>query len=396
MKRQLIENKGIPASVVFTMAVLAAFTVANLYYNQPLLELIRADFGIGETQANLITVLTQVGYACGLFFVIPLADKIPSRGIVITTMSVAVIAAAVISVSPSVGCVWAASLLLGLCSITPQLFIPVASRFSVPEKKSQNMGYVASGAMLGILSARVLSGYIGGWLGWRGMFAIAAVIMVVALVVTLFLIPGMKPSFEGSYASLMKTVVGIFLSHPRIRRNSFRAAFCFGSMLSIWSCMAFHLAGEPFYAGSDKVGLLGLCGVAGAIAASGVGKYIPEVGILRMSYIGVCLQLAGWAFAFFMGGSYAGLIIAIILCDIGAQCQQLSNQSGCLEEVPEATNRANTIFMTLLFLGGSLGTFLSGIGWSHAGWSGVCLVGALFSLGSLSISVSESLHAKCR
>jgi predicted MFS family arabinose efflux permease len=214
-------------------------------------------------------------------------------------------------------------------------------------------------------------------------------LMIICLIVTLLMMPDMKRNFNGSYLSLMKTVAHIFATHPRIRLNSIRAAFGFGSMLAIWSCLAFHLAEAPFHAGSDMVGMLGACGIAGAVAASGMGKYIPRFGIRCFSLIGATTQIAAWAIAFVFGDSYLGLIFAIILVDIGLQCQQLSNQSGCIQEIPEASNRANTIFMTTYFIGGSVGTFCAGQGWSAAGWTGVCIVGALFALTSLVISICQ-------
>lgn len=165
-------------------------------------------------------------------------------------------------------------------------------------------------------------------------------------------------------------------------------------MMSIWSCMAFHLAGSPFHAGSDAVGMLALCGVVGAMAASGAGKYVPRVDIMRMSVIGGCLQLMAWASAWLFGSSYIGLIVAIILADIGAQCLQVSNQSGSLQQLPQATNRVNTIFMTTFFIGGSLGTSFSGIGWSLAGWTGVCIVGACFASATLLLSACERIKMK--
>lgn len=131
------------------------------------------------------------------------------------------------------------------------------------------------------------------------------------------------------------------------------------------------------------VGLLGLCGVAGAMAASGVGKYIPRYGITKISCLGHTLQLMAWFIAYTLGDYYMGLIGVIILVDIGAQCLQLSNQSGCLKEVPDASNRANTIFMTSLFMGGSIGTLCAGAVWSHYGWTGVCAVGITFALCSM-------------
>ena len=101
-----------------------------------------------------------------------------------------------------------------------------------------------------------------------------------------------------------------------------------------------------------------------------------------------------WAAAWMFGDTYVGLIVAIILADIGAQCLQVSNQSGSLQQLPQATNRVNTIFMTTFFIGGSLGTFCSGLGWSMAGWLGVCFVGGFFSLATLLLSAFEQLFMK--
>ena len=126
--------------------------------------------------------------------------------------------------------------------------------------------------------------------------------------------------------------------------------------------------------------MLGLCGVAGAMAASGVGKYIPRYGIDKISSLGHLLQIIAWLVAYFLSDTYIGLILAMILVGIGAQCLQLSNQSGCLKEVPDATNRANTIFMTTLFIGGSIGTFCAGVAWERMGWLGVCATGLAFAL----------------
>ena len=389
---QLEENKGIPRSILIMMSVVAGLTVANLYYNQPLLEEMKASLGANEVETNLITVITQAGYAAGLLFVVPLADMLSRRKIIMTNMATAVLMALVIAFTADIKAVWAASFILGMCSVVPQIFVPMAGLFSKPENKSRNMGYVLSGLLTGVLGARVISGYLGDWVGWRAMYGIAAAIMLICLAVTLKMLPVMRPSFKGSYPQLMRTVGEIFFSHPNIRLYSLRASCSFASMMSIWSCMAFHLSGSPFYAGSDKVGLLGLCGIAGAMAASGVGKYIPRFGILRFSTFGSVFQLLAWGIALLFGGFYVGLALAIILVDIGAQCQQLSNQSGCLKEVPHASNRANTIFMTSLFIGGSVGTFCSGAIWPHCGWYGVCCVGILFATLSLIISAYERLH----
>lgn len=369
------------------MAVMAGLTVSNLYYNQPLLDVIRQDLGISEVEANMITVVSQIGYALGLCFIIPTGDLFPRRRIVVCNMTAVILSALAIAFAGSAMQIWCASVVLGAASVVPQLFIPIAGQFSRPEDKAKNIGVVVSGLLTGILASRIVSGLVGEWLGWRAMFIIAAAVMLVSMCVILRMMPYMKRNFTGTYPGLMLSVWKIFKSHPRIRLNSLRGAFGFGSMMAVWSCLSFHLAEAPFHAGSDVVGMLGACGVAGALTASAIGRFVPRYGVRRLSMTGALIQTLAWIAVWAGGDYYAGLIFAIIFTDIGLQFQQLSNQSSCIQEVPEAANRANTIFMTMYFVGGSMGTLTAGIGWQTAGWGGVCAVGILFALASFTVSL---------
>ncbi len=237
------------------MAVVAGLTVANLYYNQPLL----------EPEANLITVITQAGYAAGLCFLIPAGDLYSRRRLVVSCMTMAAVMALIIACATSVYVVWAASFVMGACSVIPQFFMPIAGQYSQPRNKARNMGYVLSGLLVGILGARVVGG-----------------IMVVCLVVTLYAMPAMKANFSGTYRQLMRSVVHIVATHRQVRIDSLRGGFAFGSFLAVWSCLAFHLSSD-FGAGSDVVGLLGLCGLAGALAASGMGRLVPVWPVLPVT-----------------------------------------------------------------------------------------------------------------
>lgn len=387
--KELRENGGIPGGIILLMAVMAGLTVASIYYNQPLLGMISRELDISHFTADMMTVVTQAGYAAGLMLVLPAGDLWSRRRIVIACMLASALMLLAISLSGSIYLICAASFVLGVSSVVPQLFIPLTAQFSEPRNRTRNIGFVLSGLLTGILAARVISGFLGEWLGWRAMFLIAAAVMVICTAVCLFLMPLTKTNFSGTYLSLLRSIIAIVREHPRIRLNSVRSAFGFGSMLTLWACMAFHLAGEPFFCGSDAVGWLGLCGMAGAIAASGMGRIIPRFGVKRLCVTGALIQLLGWGVAFIFGGTWAGLIAALILVDVGTQCQQLSGQSGALAEIPGASSRVNTVFMATFFVGGCLGTFFAGLGWEHLGWAGVCLTGALFASGSLLVSAFD-------
>lgn len=383
MKYELKENGGLPAVMLWTLAIVAGVSVANLYYNQPLLNLIRNDLHATEFQANLIAMITQVGYAIGLFFIVPLGDLYHRKRIILTNFTLLTISLLAIATAGHIYQVWAASLVTGICSMIPQIFVPIASQFSRPERKGRNVGIVISGLLTGILASRVISGWVGELWGWRTMYFIAAGLMGVCALAILRIMPDVRPTFQGKYRQLMHSLLDLVRDYPALRSYALRSGLAFGSFLAMWSCLAFKMGGAPFYAGSDVVGYLGLCGIAGALTASFVGQWVKKVGVRRFNFIGGALILLAWAAMYCWSHSYVGIVAGVLLIDIGMQCIQLSNQTSVFELCPQASNRINTIFMTTYFVGGSLGTLLAGYCWDALGWTGVTLAGIALILGSL-------------
>lgn len=386
MKKKLIENQGIPGYLLLILAIISGLAVANLYYNQPLLNDICRDLKVSEFTANLIPMVTQIGYALGLLFIIPLGDLYSRRRIIVINFSLLSISMLSIALSESIWFVLASSLVTGICSVMPQIFIPIASQFSRPEDKSKNVGILVSGLLTGILGSRVISGIVGEYWGWRTMYYLAAVIMFVCIFIVLRVIPDMSVNYKGTYKDLMHSLFTIFRQCPDIRLSSLRAGLCFGSFLALWACLAFKLSGAPLYAGNNVIGLLGLCGVAGALTASIVGRYVRILGVKRLNYIGCMIIMFSWAIMYIFQDTYLGFITGIMLIDIGMQCIQLSNQTYVLTSVPNAANRVNTIFMTTYFVGGALGTFLAGLFWQEMQWEGVVIVGVSLTFFSLLIT----------
>lgn len=387
MKQKLKKNGGLPAHILWTLAIVAGISVANLYYNQPLLNIIRHELGVSEFKTNLIAMITQVGYALGLLLIVPLGDLYQRKKIILTNFILLIFSLLAIAVAPNIYIIWGASLITGVCSMIPQIFVPIASQFSRPENKGRNVGVVISGLLTGILASRVISGFVGEILGWREMYLIAAILMLLCTLIVLKVLPDIQPTFQGKYVDLMKSVFVLIKNYPALRIYSIRAGLAFSSFLAMWSCLAFKMGEAPFYAGSDVIGVLGLCGIAGALTASFVGKYVKKVGIRNFNYIGCILIISAWIFLYFGGNSYVGIIVGILLIDIGIQCIQLSNQTYIFEICPSASNRVNTIFMTTYFIGGSLGTFLAGSCWQAWGWGGVAGIGVILTLLSLSITI---------
>lgn len=363
MKQKLEENMGIPASLLWMLAIISGISVANLYYNQPLLNKISSDLQVSEFVANLMPMTTQIGYAMGLLFIIPLGDLYKRRSIIVINFLLLVISMFSIAISPNMYFVLIASLVTGICSVMPQIFIPIVSQFSKPENKARNVGLLVSGLLTGILGSRVISGIVGEYCGWRAMYYIAAGIMLLCIFIVMRILPDMPSNYKGTYGGLMRSLFTLFKDNPTIRMVSTRAGLAFGSFLALWACLAFKMSGEPFYAGNNVIGMLGLCGMAGALTASLVGSYVPKWGVRNLNYIGGIIMIVSWCIMYIFQDTYLSFIIGIIMIDIGMQCIQISNQTCALSLAPKASNRVNTIFMTTYFIGGSLGTFLAGTFW---------------------------------
>lgn len=387
MKQELKENQGLPASLLWTLAIIAGISVANLYYNQPLLNRISRDLQTSEFTANLIAMITQIGYAIGLLFIIPLGDLFKRKTIILINFTVLVVSLLTIALTPYIHLILFASLLTGICSVMPQIFIPIAAQFSTPETKGKNVGMIVSGLLTGILASRVVSGIIGKYLGWRFIFFVAAGMMVICVIIIMRVLPDMPCNFKGRYSDLMKSLFSLVMEYPQLRISSLRAGIAFGSFLALWTSLAFKMEQAPFFAGNNIVGLLGLCGIAGALTASYIGNYVQVLGVKRLNYIGCGLIFAAW-FSLYSGqNSYVGIIIGIFIIDIGMQCIQLSNQTTIFSLNPKAANRINTIFMTTYFIGGSIGTLLAGIFWHWFGWQGVVGTGITLATCSFMINI---------
>lgn len=214
MKLELKENQGVPSSLLWTLAIISGVTVANIYYNQPLLNRISRDLNISEFTANLIAMCSQIGYAIGLLFIIPLGDLYRRRNIILVNISILVVSLLTIALAPNIHLILFASLLTGACSVIPQIFMPLAAQYSTPETKGKNVGIILSGLLTGILASRVVSGIVGEYMGWRFIYFIAAGLMVVCLLIIIRILPDLPSNYQGSYAGLMKSLFSIVKKYP--------------------------------------------------------------------------------------------------------------------------------------------------------------------------------------
>ncbi|VTQ02500.1 MFS transporter [Sphingobacterium daejeonense] len=302
----------------------------NNYYNQPLLAEIAAEFKVTEAEVSKITVFTQLGYAFGLLMIIPLGDKLFRKKLILVDLVIVFLALIWMAISKELWMMSMASFLIGCTSVIPQLFVPMVADLSNSENRSQNIGMVMSGLLLGILLSRFIGGIVGDIWGWRSIYWGAATMMVVSWVFIYKMLPEMKPNFQGNYASLMKSVWHLATTEPILQLASFRGAVSFASMCAVFTTLAFHLEQPPFEVGPSIAGTFGLIGAAGALGAVLVGKLNKIWSRYKIITVSLIILLLSWGFIYFMGNTYIGLVIGIILIDLGLQSSHIMKPVGLL------------------------------------------------------------------
>lgn len=337
------------------------------------------SFGATEEQVGWIPTLTQLGYAFGMLFFVPLGDLIERRKLIFISTMLSAVCLVGVALSNNVYMGIGMSLLLGLATMTPQFIIPFAAHLAPPEKRGQILGTVMGGLLIGILLARTVAGFIGAALGWRAMFGFAAVLLLVLGMLLRSLLPTSQPTYSGSYKSLLRSIATLVKEHATLKEAMLFGAMLFAAFSSFWATLI-HLVETPaFNLGARTVGLFGILGAAGALAAPILGKVADRSSRRMMIGYGILLNIIAFlVYLFFGGSSLVALAIGVLVMDVGIQASHVSNQTRIFALNPEARSRINTAYMFAYFIGGAAGSLVGSYAWGLYQWPGVCLAALTF------------------
>ncbi len=361
------------------MSVTAGICVANIYYNQPLLHDIALSLNTSDDAVGSIAVLAQAGYGLGLFFLTPLGDKVDRKKLIVSLQVCLVAALLGITFATNLFLIGAMSLAIGVLAVAAQVILPMAASLS-GNNKGRNVGIIFTGILIGILAARVFSGYIADWFNWRYVYGIAAAMVTVAAVSMYFMLPNQPAKFKGSYGQLLSTTFYQLKRFPQLRQTALLGALIFGIFCSFWTTLTFHVSGAPFYYGTDIIGLFGLLAIAGALMAPAFGKKADGVLPEKSQLITVSMIVLAAAILFIFPTNIWALIMAVLLLDVGVQATQVTNIAMIYMLDEQAHSRINTIYMTSYFIGGATGSLVGILCWKAGGWQLVSIQFCVWAL----------------
>jgi len=387
------------------LGIACAVGVASIYYNQPLLLVMGKSFGQTAREMGFVAVATQVGYASGILFFVPMGDVADRRKLMMRMYAGVSVALALAAMAQTFVWMLVASVLIGVLASVTHVALPMATDLVPEERRGQAIGTVMTGLLLGILLARSVAGWLSRLGSWRIVFVVAAVLNAAFVPIIWKAMPRLEPKQPLTYGEAMRSLWTLFRKERTLRDAGVVGALVFGSFSCFWTTLAFLLHAH-YGMGPGVAGSFGIIGAAGAMVAPFAGRMADRLGaravvtvagaVLTGSYLWLWLteQVPTSPSPLNIGAHMAGLVIGVIVLDVGAQMMQVGNQTRIFGLDPSARSRINTVFMTMYFAGGAIGSALASWTWSRWQWNGVCsLALALVALAGLWHAIGVRHHA---
>lgn len=371
-------------AVVILFAVACGLAVANVYYAQPLLDTMAAEFGISHAAIGMVITATQIGYGLGLLLVVPLGDLLDRRRLIVGQSLLSALALIGVAFAPTATVLLASLATVGVLAVVTQVLVAYAAILAHPSEQGRIVGGVTSGIIIGILLARTVAGTLSDLFGWRSVYLFSAAATVIIAALLLKTVPRRPRLGERlSYPRLIGSVFLLFVQEPALRIRAMLAMLIFGAMTVLLTPMVLPLAAPPFSLSHTQIGLFGLAGVAGALGASRAGRLSDAGFAQRTTAIGLSAMLASWPVIALLPHSLWALGVGVIAIDFGLQSVHVANQSLVYRTRPEAQSRLTAGYMIFYSIGSATGSIASTLVYAQAGWNGVCLLGAAISTTAL-------------
>ena len=376
------EKTTLTSSLILLLSITCGGVVANMYYIQPIGTKVATSLSVSTSAIGILTMLTQLGYALGLLFLVPLGDVVDRPKLIIRMAALSAISLLAAFFAPSFTLFACASFLIGLLSIVPQIIIPYGAVLAGPKARGKVMGTLLSGLLVGILLSRTVSGIVASLFSWRMIYLFALVLVAILTGLLYWKMPRtqIKTTSSVSYLDSLKSLPYLVKTQRLLREASISGFFMFGTFSIFWSTLIFYISSPVYHWGTFEAGILAIFGLSGAVAAPIVGRLSDSYSERKIVGMGLAMQTLSFVALLVAGSHLVVLLVAIILLDVGNQFGQVANQTRVQGLGEAASNRNNTVFMFMYFIGGATGSLLGTTMWQQFGWLGVTLTGLAFQL----------------
>ncbi|EOQ68901.1 MFS transporter [Acinetobacter pittii] len=375
-------RSSMPRGVILLFAIASGASVANVYYAQPLLDILARDFNVSHAAIGGVVTATQIGCALALVFLVPLGDLVNRRRLMAMQLLALISALLIVAFAHSTIILLMGMLAVGLLGTAmTQGLIAYAASAAAPHEQGHVVGTAQSGVFIGLLLARVFSGGISDVAGWRGVYFCAAIIMLMIALPLWKRLPHLNVQpVSMRYPQLLASMFKLLRQEKVLQVRGVLALLMFATFNIFWNALVLPLSAPPYNFSHTVIGSFGLVGVVGALAAARAGYWADRGYAQRTSVAALVILLLAWGPFSLMGYSLWALVIGIVLLDLGGQALHVTNQSMIFRTLPEAHSRLVGLYMLFYAIGSGLGAISTTATYAYAGWFGVCALGASVSL----------------
>ncbi|MET0777223.1 MAG: MFS transporter [Pseudomonas mandelii] len=384
-------SSGLSPSLTLLFSVTCALAVANVYFAQPLLASMAESLGVTSGVIGFVVTATQAGYALGLLFIVPLGDRVNRKRLILTQVMLSALALAAVGASQQWLALLGAMIVMGLLAVVVQVLVAYAAALATPSQRGQAVGTLTSGVVLGILLARFISGLIADLAGWRAVYFVSSGLMLTLAAVLWKVVPATAlPRNQDTYPALIRSLFKLFMTEPVLRARGLLALLIFAAFSVLWTSMVLPLSAAPLSLSHTAIGLFGLAGVAGALAARRAGQWADRGWGQRVTGLSLGLLTLSWLPISFAETSLIALVIGVVVLDFAVQAVHVTNQSFIFAARPDAQSRMVGAYMCFYSVGSALGAVAATQVYARWGWMAVSLLGALISAVALALWVFTS------
>lgn len=383
-------------STTIVCATFAGLLVSNFYYFQPLAPYMAKEMGWSLWQATSFIPVSQAGYCLGLLLLVPLADRMDSRRLILRTMAAVTLCLLALAYFRQWEVLLLITLCLGFCLSAIQMLLPAITGLRPSERRGQTLGLMIAGIGVAVTLARPLAS-LAGWAGhWQTIFLISAGLMALGIATFARILPPMPRVPQGSLWSYMRGQGQLWLTTPLLRHRAFGQAISFGIFSAFWTGLPAELVNGPLGLSQITLGLFSLVAITATVAAPIAGRLSDQgrskVGIAwATGLIALACLISALGLVDHKDIALWSLVLAAGLLDFGLALQLVLSQRQVFDVSPASSSRANSLFMATFFTGGAIGSWLGGWVYSMAGWA--MLVGLMLGLSLIGLLRQRSWNA---
>ncbi|MEM6708976.1 MAG: MFS transporter [Pseudomonadota bacterium] len=358
---------------LMVLACAGAVVTANAYYVHPIVGPIAAAFAVSDGWVGAVPATNQIALALGVLLLLPLGDRVSNRRLVFICLAAQTLALLVMALATDFRWFLAGSTVLGFFTVTPYLLPAYASKRVPRTQLGAVTALLTTGVIAGVLLSRTGSGVVAEYFGWRSVYGLATGLMVLAT----FVVPTLMDdelttavSSQPSYPALLGSLVTLIGRNPDVVLSGAIQGLSFATFLAMWLGIGLHFTSADVGLGTAVVGYLSAFSALNLLTTPRLGRWADRVGAqsarLRMTLVQVLGALSLLLSLF----SLWWLLVPIALTSVAGPMIDTGGRMTFLAMDPAIRTRLMSVYITLMFVGGGLGSWAGTWAYGQGGWVG--------------------------